>query len=92
MNPTALLLATFVISIVGLFAFIWSLRKGLFDQEVNGARAIFSTGEVGHPEEPAADHLQHRRLRVAEPQRALPVLLPVPGSPASARVPAESAA
>ena len=31
MNPTALLLSTFILSIVGLFTFIWSLRKGLFD-------------------------------------------------------------
>ncbi|HEY9278958.1 MAG TPA: cbb3-type cytochrome oxidase assembly protein CcoS, partial [Eoetvoesiella sp.] len=42
MNPTALLLATFILSIVGLFGFIWSLRKGLFDAESTGARTIFS--------------------------------------------------
>jgi len=62
MNPTALLLATFILSIVGLFAFIWSLRKGLFEAESSGARTIFSTGEIGHPEEPAADSSQRSAL------------------------------
>ncbi|AHG64602.1 cbb3-type cytochrome c oxidase subunit I [Advenella mimigardefordensis] len=62
MNPTALLLATFILSIVGLFAFIWSLRKGLFEAESSGARTIFSTGEIGHPEEPAADPSQRSAL------------------------------
>ena len=52
MNPTALLLATFLLSITGLFAFIWSLRKGLFDAESTGARTIFSAGEIGHPRSP----------------------------------------
>ena len=62
MNPTALLLATFILSIAGLFAFIWSLRKGLFDTEASGARTIFSTGEIGHPEDPSAKPAQHRSL------------------------------
>jgi cytochrome c oxidase cbb3-type subunit 1 len=62
MNPTALLLATFILSIVGLFTFIWSLRKGLFDAESSGARTIFSAGEIGRPEEPSADPAQHREL------------------------------
>jgi cytochrome c oxidase cbb3-type subunit 1 len=63
MNPTALLLATFLLSIVGLFAFIWSLRKGLFDSEAGGARTIFSPGEVGQPEEPTASAAQQRSLQ-----------------------------
>lgn len=62
MNPTALLLATFILSIVGLFAFIWSLRKGLFDAESSGARTIFSAGEIGRPEEPAAAAEQRTAL------------------------------
>lgn len=62
MNPTALLLATFILSIVGLFAFIWSLRKGLFEAESSGARTIFSTGEIGRPEEPAAGSEQRSAL------------------------------
>jgi cytochrome c oxidase cbb3-type subunit 1 len=55
MNPTALLLATFVLSVVGLFAFIWSLRKGLFDQDVNGAGVIFAPEEIGRFNDPAND-------------------------------------
>lgn len=62
MNPTALLLATFILSIVGLFAFVWSLRKGLFDAESSGARTIFSSGEIGKPEEPAAGSKQRSAL------------------------------
>lgn len=62
MNPTALLLATFLLSIVGLFGFIWSLRKGLFDAESSGARTIFSPGEIGRPEEPSASADQHHAL------------------------------
>ncbi len=63
MNPTGLLLATFILSIAGLFAFIWSLRKGLFDIESTGARTIFSPGEIGQPEEPAASTAQQRELQ-----------------------------
>jgi cytochrome c oxidase cbb3-type subunit 1 len=62
MNPTALLLATFILSIAGLFTFIWSLRKGLFDIESSGARIIFNAGEIGQPEEPSADQAQYRAL------------------------------
>lgn len=62
MNPTGLLLATFILSIAGLFAFIWSLRKGLFDIESSGARTMFSPGEIGQPEEPAASAEQQREL------------------------------
>ncbi|MGE8545849.1 MAG: cbb3-type cytochrome c oxidase subunit I [Alcaligenes sp.] len=62
MNPTALLLAAFILSIAGLFAFIWSLRKGLFDADVSGARTIFHAGEIGRPEEPSAGAAQHQAL------------------------------
>jgi cytochrome c oxidase cbb3-type subunit 1 len=65
MNPTGLLLATFILSIVGLFAFIWSLRKGLFDAESSGATTIFSNGEIGHAEEPAGSVVQQRALQQA---------------------------
>ncbi|NMM89236.1 hypothetical protein B2J88_33660 [Rhodococcus sp. SRB_17] len=72
MNPTGLLLATFILSIAGLFAFIWSLRKGLFDAESSGARTIFSPGEVGRPEEPAASAAQQHELQ----QMAAPLAQP----------------
>lgn len=54
MNPTALLLATFILSVAGLFAFIWSLRRGFFDQESNGAGVIFAPEEIGRFNDPAA--------------------------------------
>jgi hypothetical protein len=41
MNPSAILPATFVLSITGLSAFIGSLRKGLFDTESTGAQHFF---------------------------------------------------
>ncbi|HBQ91357.1 MAG TPA: hypothetical protein DD803_18125 [Alcaligenes faecalis] len=65
MNPTALLLAAFILSIAGLFAFIWSLRKGLFDADVSGARTIFHKGEIGQPEEPSAGDAQRQALSLA---------------------------
>jgi hypothetical protein len=55
MNPSAILPATFVLSITGLSAFIGSLRKGLFDTESTGARSIFSSGGTGRPEAPSAE-------------------------------------
>jgi cytochrome c oxidase cbb3-type subunit 1 len=53
MNPSALLLATFLLSVAGLFAFIWSLRKGLFEQQSSGARVIFAPEEIGRFDDPA---------------------------------------
>ena len=78
MNPTGLLLATFILSIAGLFAFIWSLRKGLFDTESSGARTIFSPGEVGRPEEPAASAAQQRELQQMAAPHAQPGLAVAP--------------
>ena len=53
MNPSALLLATFILSVAGLFAFIWSLRKGLFEQQSSGAGVIFAPEEIGRFDDPA---------------------------------------
>lgn len=55
MTPTiALLLAlTFVVSIVGLLALIWSIATEQFSQGQAAARTIFAPGEVGQPEDPA---------------------------------------
>ncbi|NMM77012.1 cbb3-type cytochrome c oxidase subunit I [Acidovorax sp. SRB_24] len=78
MNPTGLLLATFILSIAGLFAFIWSLRKGLFDAESSGARTIFSPGEVGRPEEPAASAAQQHELQQMAAPHAQPGLAVAP--------------
>ena len=44
MNTVSFLLASFVLSITGLFAFIWSLRKRLFDPSAAGRAE--STGHI----------------------------------------------
>ncbi|WP_332877652.1 cbb3-type cytochrome c oxidase subunit I [Massilia sp. S19_KUP03_FR1] len=62
MNTVALLLASFVLSITGLFVFIWSLRKRLFDPSAAAANVIFSEGEIGTVEEPAATPAQKAGL------------------------------
>ena len=38
------LLGAFLLSMLGLFAFIWSLRKGLLVENVKAASAIFARG------------------------------------------------
>ena len=86
MNPTALLLATFIISIAGLFAFIWSLRKGLFEQESSGAGVIFAPGEIGRLDDPvngvahlvpssAQEQTELRDRAAADRTTALPVFV-----------------
>jgi cytochrome c oxidase cbb3-type subunit I len=54
MNPVAILLAAFLISLVALGVFIWSMRRGVLDHDAGGARVIFSANEVGRVEDPAA--------------------------------------
>ena len=46
------LLAAFLLSIIGLFAFIWSLRKGLLVENPAAASVIFARGEVGRVDDP----------------------------------------
>jgi cytochrome c oxidase cbb3-type subunit I len=64
-STVAILLATFLMSIAGLFAFIWSLRKGLFDENAGDAATIFARGEIGHGEEPATTRQQQNASNVA---------------------------
>ena len=45
-SAIASLLAAFVLSILGLFAFIWSLRKGLLVENPRAAGVIFARGEI----------------------------------------------
>jgi cytochrome c oxidase cbb3-type subunit 1 len=71
MNPTGILLATFILSIAGLFAFIWSLRKGLFETNPSGARVIFLDGEIGRQDgEALAAPLAADAVEVAARDRA----------------------
>ena len=57
MNTIAILLSAFLLSVIALAAFIWSMQKGLFDTSPAAARVIFADGETGHPEDPASAHL-----------------------------------
>jgi cytochrome c oxidase cbb3-type subunit 1 len=67
MDTVTILLSSFVLSITGLFVFIWSLRKRLFDTTSAAANVIFSPGEIGRGEEPSATPEQRAglALRVA---------------------------
>jgi cytochrome c oxidase cbb3-type subunit 1 len=54
MDSTLLtLLSAFVPSIIGLFAFIWSMRRGLLSENPKAASVIFASGEVGKVDDPA---------------------------------------
>ena len=62
MDTVTILLSSFVLSITGLFVFIWSLRKRLFETTSTAANVIFSTGEIGRGEEPSATPQQRAGL------------------------------
>jgi cytochrome c oxidase cbb3-type subunit I len=63
MNTTAILLASFVLSISALMLFIWSLRKGLMDPNPSAAKVIFYPGELGRSEDPSATGTAQRNLQ-----------------------------
>lgn len=54
MDTITILLSAFVLSLTGLFIFIWSLRRRLFDSDPAAAHVIFAKGEVGQGEDPSA--------------------------------------
>ena len=47
------LLGAFLLSIMGLFFFIWSMRKGLLVENPLAASIIFAPGELGKVDDPA---------------------------------------
>ena len=49
------LLGAFLLSIIGLFVFIWSMRKGLLVENPKAASVIFARGEIGKVDDPALD-------------------------------------
>ena len=59
----ALLLATFLLSLVALFLYIWSMSKGMFGQDVNAALTIFNKNEVGVVDDPATTITQLKELQ-----------------------------
>lgn len=63
------LLGAFLLSIAGLFAFIWSLRKGLLVENPAAASVIFARGEVGRVDDPALRQEEHASLQDASGER-----------------------
>jgi len=59
------LAGAFVLSIIGLFVFIWSLRKGLLVENPAAASVIFARGEIGRTDDPAAAGGEHQALQAA---------------------------
>jgi len=49
------LLGAFLLSIIGLFAFIWSMGKGLLVENPRAASVIFARGEIGKVDDPALE-------------------------------------
>ena len=59
------LLGAFLLSIIGLFAFIWSLRKGLLVENPAAASVIFARGEVGKIDDPALSGDEQHKMQAA---------------------------
>ena len=76
MDTVSLLLTAFVLSVTGLFVFIWSLRKRLFEATPAAANVIFLDGEIGTGEEPAATRTQTMGLDFQNSTRSRPSLTP----------------
>src|ERR1700682_6324290 len=67
----SVLLGTFLLSILALFFFIWSMAKGLFGSGQSAATQIFGRHELGLVEDPAATARQQGALQQAMDPRAL---------------------
>ena len=66
------LLGAFLLSIIGLFVFIWSSRKGLLVENPKAASVIFARGEIGRVDDPALadaaqDSMQTAALEQGQP-------------------------
>ncbi len=59
------LLGAFVLSILGLFVFIWSLRKGLLVENPAAASVIFARGEIGRVDDPTLSREGERAFQDA---------------------------
>ncbi len=62
----ALLALSFLISVFGLFMFIWALTQGLMRAGPDAAQVIFEKGEVGVVEEPSISSRQRDSLQEIE--------------------------
>jgi cytochrome c oxidase cbb3-type subunit 1 len=73
----ALLALTFLISVLGLFVFIWAQSKGLLTAGPRAAEVIFAPNEVGTIEDPSGSDtsrlaLQSTRDAALSPAELLP--------------------
>jgi cytochrome c oxidase cbb3-type subunit 1 len=66
----ALLALSFLVSVLGLFLFIWALTQGLMRAGPDAAQIIFEKGEVGVVEEPASSSKQREALQNIERKSA----------------------
>src|SRR5262249_10888094 len=68
------LLGAFVLSIIGLFVFIWSMREGLLVENPKAASIIFARGEIGKVDDPALGDAAQGSMQAAaaEPGMAAP--------------------
>jgi cytochrome c oxidase cbb3-type subunit 1 len=60
----AILLGTYIVSIVALFLFVYSMSKGMFGDGTSAAQMIFDKDEIGHTEDPAATSKQKTQLQL----------------------------
>lgn len=63
---SALLALSFLISVLGLFLFIWAQSKGLMRAGPDAAQVIFEKGELGVVEEPAISSKRRAALQTIE--------------------------
>jgi cytochrome c oxidase cbb3-type subunit I len=66
----ALLALSFLISVLGLFMFIWAQTRGLMQAGPNAAQVIFAKDEVGMVEEPSISSRQRDVLQQIESRSA----------------------
>ncbi|MBE7417433.1 MAG: cbb3-type cytochrome c oxidase subunit I [Ideonella sp.] len=59
------LLGAFLLSVIGLFVFIWSMRKGLLVENPRAASVIFARGEIGRVDDPALATAARASLQAA---------------------------
>lgn len=70
MDPVTILLSAFILSVVALAFFIWSMRQGLFEREAEGAEVIFEPAELGRVDDPAASGAAQQALQASAGEAA----------------------
>jgi cytochrome c oxidase cbb3-type subunit 1 len=59
----AILLGTYVVSIIALFLFVYSMSNGMFGDGATASEIIFEKNEMGHTDDPAATRSQNKQLQ-----------------------------